>query len=567
VNGAVHRSSFIVHRSILVLLALLAAALAVGSMRLDSATGDEGAHISAGMIKLRHGWLSFFPEQPPLMNVLSALPLAEFRLPDVWQGDRLPGSHWRTGYSVLYRAGNDAHRLLFLARLPTVALFLALCFAVYWVVSSEVGRTWGLVAFALTGFCPNLLAHGRLATVDLAVTAFAFLSFAFLVRALRSFRRPCGAAGFSPPNYRLLGGLKPAAPQERLGWIIPSVLCGVFAMCAVLSKVSGVLVPPFLLLAAALHVWRHRDGKALLKPAAAAFLAGVLTLYAVTFSLASEQYLQSAYRDTPHIAVPWLQYRQHVRAIQHWYAQGHTSTQFLLGEFSRDGWPHYYYVAYLLKTPVGGILLFILAIVAARRKRSVALDASLLFVAVFFAISMTSKIDLGLRYVLPVYPFIYTATAIALANVVTEKRRAVGVGVLVGWHCISSLLAYPSYISYFNELIGSHRNADRFLIDSNLDWGQDLRRLRIWCDEHGVDFIRVDYFGGGEPSYEFGKQAVRYPGPRPEPLPKGWFAVSRHFYRSSFEPASPLDYDTWLEASKARYVATVNGSIDVYRVD
>jgi hypothetical protein len=102
VNGTVHRSSFIVHRSVLALLAAVVAALAISSMRLDSATGDEGAHISAGMIKLRHGWLSFFPEQPPLMNVLSALPLAEFRLPDVWKSDRRLGSHWRTGYSVLY---------------------------------------------------------------------------------------------------------------------------------------------------------------------------------------------------------------------------------------------------------------------------------------------------------------------------------------------------------------------------------------------------------------------------------------------------------------------------------
>jgi uncharacterized membrane protein (UPF0136 family) len=535
VNGSVRRSSFIVHRSILALLALVITALAVGSMRLDSATGDEGAHISAGMIKLRHGWLSFFPEQPPVMNVLSALPLAGFNLPDVWKRDTRLGSHWRTGYTLLYRSGNDAHRLLFLARLPTIALFLALCFAVYWVVSSEVGGTWGLVAFALTGFCPNLMAHGRLATVDLAVTAFAFLSFAFLLRALRT-----------------------------RGWI-PSALCGVFAMCALLSKVSGVLVPPFLLLAAALHVRMHNDGKALLKPIAAALIAGVVTLYAVTFSLASEQYLQTAYRDTPRIAVPWLQYRMHVRAIQYWYAQGHSFTQFLLGEFSTDGWPHYYYVAYLLKTPVGGILLFILAIVAARRKRSVAQDASLLFIGLFFAVSMTSHIDLGLRYVLPVYPFIYTATAISLAGVVTERRRAIGVGVLVAWHCVSSLLAYPGYIAYFNELIGSHRNADKFLMDSNLDWGQDLRRLRIWCDQNGVDFIRIDYFGGGEPSYEFGKRAERYPGPRL--LPKGWFALSRHFYRSSFEPASKVDYDTILAASKARYVTTINGSIDVYRVD
>ena len=525
-------------RAALLLLAVLVAALAVSSVYLDSATADEGAHIAAGLIKLRHGWLSFFPEQPPLMNVLSALPLAEFTMPEVWRNDLGRGGHWRAGHALLYRSGNDAHRLLFLARLPTIALFLALCFAVYHVVASEAGPGWGVVAFALTGFCPNLLAHGRLATVDMAVTAFAFIAFAFLLRAVKTRGIAAGA------------------------------LCGVFAMCAVLSKASGVLVPPFLLIAAALHIRKDSNWRPLVKPALAATAAAVVVLYAVTFALASEAYLESAWRDTPRLLVPWLQYKQHVDAIRFWYAAGHEHTQFLLGEFSSNGWPHYYFVAFLLKTPLGAILLLVMAAVAARRSNSLAVHASFLFVALFFAVSMTSHIDLGLRYVLPIYPFLYAAIAIALANVVTEKRRAIAVAVLVGWHCVSSLIAYPSYISYFNELIGSHRNADRFLIDSNLDWGQDLRRLKRWADANGVDFIRLDYFGGGEPAYEFGPRAERFPAPSPQLLPKGWFAVSRHFYRVSFDPReSPIDYDTYLAASKARYVTTVGGSIDVYRVD
>lgn len=508
-------------------LALGVAILAVSSVRLDSATADEGAHIAAGIIKLRHGWLSFFPEQPPLMNVISALPLGSFRMPETWRRDLGRGGHWRAGHVLLYGSGNDAHRLLFLARLPTIALFLALCFAVYWTVARETNRLWGLVAFALTGFCPNLLAHGRLATVDLAATAFTFLAFAFFVRGR-------------------------------------GVLAGLFGMCAILSKTSGGLVVPLLGLVA---VWRFHKGREW-RPAVAALLSAVVVLYAVTFLLASPEYLAARYPDTPRLLIPWLQYQQHVDAIRFWYAQGHEHPQFLLGEFSRTGWPHYYFVAFLLKTPLAALILFVMALVAARRARSLVLGASLLFVALFFAISTTSKIALGIRYVLPVYPFVYTAIAVALAKIVTDRRRAIAVGVLVAWHCASSLIAWPSYISYFNELIGSHRNADRFLIDSNLDWGQDLRRLKRWADANGIEGIRIDYFGGGEPAYEFGPRAERWPAPRPQLLPKGWFAVSRHFYRISFDPSeSPVDYDAYLAASKARYVTTVGGSIDVYRVD
>lgn len=534
----------VVVRTVLAALAILIAALAIASVRDDSATADEGAHIAAGIVKSRYGWLSYFPEQPPLMNVISALPLARFRMPEeIWRGDLGRGGHWRAGHALLYRSGNDARQLLFRARVPTIALFLALCFAVYFVVAAETTRIWGVIAFALTGFCPNLLAHGRLATVDLAVTAFAFIAFAFFVRCLR-------------------GGGR----ATRNG-----VLAGVFAMCAILSKTSGAIVVPFFALLLALHLRRTRGSGAwrqVVTPVLSATAAAIVVLYAVTFLLASPEYLAIRYADTPRVLIPWLQYQQHVDAIRFWYGQGHEHPQFLLGEFSRTGWPHYYVAAFLLKTPLAAVLLAVLAIVAALRRRSFVADACLLFVILFFAISTTSRIALGLRYVLPVYPFLYAMIAISLARVTTERRRAIAVGALVVWHCAASVLAYPSYISYFNELIGSHRNADKFLIDSNLDWGQDLHRLKLWCDANGVGFIRVAYFGGGEPAYEFGSRAERWIAPQPRLLPKGWFALSRHFYRVSFDPAeSPVDYDTYLAASRARYVTTVGGSIDVYRVD
>ena len=564
----VRRSSFTVHRVALLLLAIAVATLAISSVRLDSATADEGAHIAAGLVKLRHGWLSYFPEQPPLMNVLSALPLGDFRMPDVWQRDLGRGGHWRAGHALLYRSGNDAYALLFRARLPTIALFLALCFAVYFVVKREVGRRWALVAFALTGFCPNLLAHGRLATVDLAVTAFGFIAFAFLQKAVED-RHSCLSPASALPAPENKGDRQEClSSTTRRGGILWGAFCGLFAACALLSKTSGAILVPFFALVVALHVWRTRDWKPLIAPILAAIVAGIGTLYAVTFALASDNYLAAKFAETPRILVPWLQYKQHVDAIRFWYGTGHENPQFLLGQFSRDGWPHYYFVAFLLKTTLAAILLFILTLVAARRRRSLAMHGSLMFIALFFAVSMTSHIALGIRYILPIYPFLYTAIAVALSSVVIDRRRAIAVGVLVAWHCVSSLIAYPSYLSYFNELIGSHRNADRFLIDSNLDWGQDLRRLRVWADANGVDRILVDYFGGGDPAYELGSGAERWSAPQRQLLPKGWFALSRHFYRVSFDPTqSPITYDEYLQASRARYVTTVGGSIDVYRVD
>ncbi len=521
-------------RTSLVLVLASVAALSLGSMWHDSATGDEGAHIAAGLVRLQYGDLRFFPEQPPLMNVISAIPLAVsgVHMPDVWRKT----NHWMAGWVLLYRSGYDADRLLRLARTPTIALFLGLCTMVFWFVRDQTGSgAWALVAALLTGFCPNLMAHGKLAAVDLAVTVFLFAATALFMRLMR----------------------QPSIPL--------AIACGAMAACAVLSKTSGLIVIPWL---GALYVGGAvarlpREGRAEARPTLVAAATALLVFYAVYLGLARELSL----------TLPFREYAAVVDTIRGWYVQGHAHPQFLLGEFSyARAWPHYYLVAFLLKTPVAAQILFIAACVIAVRRRTFALVACVAFVFLVFAISATSNIALGLRYILPVYPFVYAAIGIALAEEARathahRKVLAAAVALLVGWHVVANLVAYPSYISYFNEIIGGNRNADRFLIDSNLDWGQDLKRLRIWCDRHKVDFIRIDYFGGGEPAYEFGKRAVRWPAPRPEPLPPGWFAVSRHFYRISFFPKeSPVDYDTYLAASHARKVDTIGGSIDVYHV-
>jgi len=544
-GGFVDRWPLIVQRTLLLFLAAIVATLAITSVRLDSATADEGAHIASGLIKLRHGWLSFFAEQPPLMNVISAMPLTSVSMDEQWRETLHTRGHWAAGQRLLYASGNDAYRLLFLARLPTIALFLALSFAVYFFVTSETrSRTWGLFGFALTGFCPALLAHGRLATVDLAATAFMFFAFGATMLVLRRHHR------LSQTKATMIGAL-----------------AGFFGMCAILAKTSGAIVVPFLALVVALHAWRRRTWRPLLAPVLAALAAALVMLYAVTFALASDGFLRAQHGGTPWLLIPWTQYQIHIDAIRGWFQAGHENPQFLLGEFSRTGWPHYYLVAFLLKTPLGALLLAVLAMVAALRRRSFAAHTALLFVLLFFAVSATSRIALGLRYVLPVYPFLYAAIAILLPRVVIDRKRALLVGALLAWHIGASLVAWPSYLSYFNELIGSHRNADRFLIDSNLDWGQDLRRLGIWMHENEVPFIRVDYFGAGDIGYELGTRAERWTAPRPEPIPPGWFAVSRHFYRTSFDTReSPVDYDSYLAASGARYVTTIGGSIDVYRV-
>ncbi|MFL6245654.1 MAG: hypothetical protein ACJ74H_06495, partial [Thermoanaerobaculia bacterium] len=249
------------------------------------------------------------------------------------------------------------------------------------------------------------------------------------------------------------------------------------------------------------------------------------------------------------LTLPFRAYLSEVRAVRDFYV-ANPLPQFLLGEFSQRGWPHYYLVAIAVKTPLPALALMLIAIFRTRRFEAA---VCLLFAALFLIVSAFSSLNLGIRHILPIFPFLFAACAISVSRGITVM--------LVAAHVLTSLLAYPSYLSYFNPLIGSHRNADRVLIDSNLDWGQDLRRLAKWTRENDIDVIRVHYFGAGSVERELGANGIRWPAPRKEPLPKGWFALSRHFYRLN------SGYDAYLRASGARYVTTIGGSIDIYKVD
>jgi hypothetical protein len=486
----------------------------------DSATADEAAHIAAGLLKVREGRLDVYATQAPLMEALIAAPLAAagHRVPEAWRqyGNR----PWVAGHLLLYRAGYDAQRILRLARLPAIALFLALCFAVFWFVRDMTGSdAAALAAFGLTGFCPTLLAHGRLATVDMGVTFFGFLATVLLLRLLR-------------------------APSRGV-----AVATGIALACALATKVSGALLVPFFLILVV--IWFVKERRPLPSALWLTALTSIVAFMAVYLLLARSFDL----------ALPFRAYLSEVRAVREFYV-ANPLPQFLLGEFSQKGWPHYYLVAIAVKTPLAALALVVLGLIRTRRFEAI---VCIVFVALFLIVSAFSSLNLGIRHVLPIYPFLYAACAISLAD--ASRNMRIAAGVLVAAHALTAVIAYPSYLSYFNPLIGSPRNADRVLIDSNLDWGQDLRRLGQWTRANDIDVIRVHYFGAGNVEYELGAHAVRWPAPRPEPLPKGWFAVSRHFYRLSFLPArSPVDYDTYLHASGARYATTVGGSIDVYRV-
>lgn len=493
-------------------------------MRGDSATDDEPAHIAAGYLKLTRGNVSFY-HYSTLGDAALAVPLLFVRphLP----GDPAPDANpWSFGKALLYESGNDADRVLFLSRLAVLAFSVALAFLAAWAAWRKSGSAFAaIVAYVLTAFCPNLIAHGRLATVDVETTFFLFAAVLLLIEWLR----------------------KPSSRNTAAASL------GVAA--ALLTKISSLILLPWLLI----QLWPHRRDWRL--------YAGRGLVLAVSVVAEMELFYLALMRRLS-FAAPFREYASAFDVVHGFVSSGYQKAQYLLGSFSATGWWYYYPVAFLLKTTIPALLLILLAIAAAIFLRRPP-GALVLFIALFAAVSMASSLALGLRYVLPVYPFIYVTAACTIAKA-AEGRREKSVlisvvAVLLIWHAAESVATYPNYIGYFNELIGSRDNADLYLIDSNLDWGQDLKRLARWVDEQHIARVNIDYFGGGDVHYYLGDRGVPLDGPDPRRHTPGYFAVSKHYYRASyFYRQYGLDYGQYFAG--ATKVTTINGSIDVWRI-
>jgi len=241
-------------------------------------------------------------------------------------------------------------------------------------------------------------------------------------------------------------------------------------------------------------------------------------------------------------------------------AEGHPA--FLMGRYSATGWWYYFPVAFLIKTPVAILVLLVLSLALFKRAR--ADRGSECFVIVppvlFFIACVLGKIDIGLRYLLPIYPFLFVfISRLAMPALGHRKLLTPVVCLLLGWYLVSSLSIYPHYLAYFNKLIGGPSQGYRYLVDSNLDWGQDVKGLKKYLRERGIEKI-------GECG--FYPEVLDYYGINHAPLPANSEGVSGYVAISAMDLQCVRRDDThafdWLK--KRRPVAQVGYSIFVYEM-
>ncbi len=485
-------------------LVLVASLRIVATYTVYNHTSDEPAHIACGMEWLDKGVYQWEPQHPPLSRVAVALGpyLSGIRCQGTPRTRRF--AMLNEGAAILY-AGHHYDRTLALARLGNLPFFWLACAAVYWWGLRQWNRAVAVAALFLFSFLPPILAHAGLATTDMALTATMGAAFVAGVEWLRS------------------PGLKTGA------------CFGAASGLMVLSKFSALLFfPASAGLALAWYLYRERpawrdiarSARAMAPSFAMAISLGGLVVWAgYRFSFGDAGFA--------HLRLPAPELYAGVREVMAHNAAGHDS--YLLGTRGSTGFWLFYPVALAVKTPLAFLILLGAGLVWVFRKHTSPerLWLPLAFSMGILVVGLFSRITIGVRHILPIYIGFSLIGAVALVRFLelgnTRQWMRVGLAVVVLWLAGSSLLSHPDYLPYFNELAGSE--PERILADSDLDWGQDLKRLSARLKEAGATSVAFDRYIIGDWEKEHGFPPIHMMN-QLAPSP-GWNAIGVGLWKES----------------------------------
>lgn len=563
---------------VLALVLGLALVFMLQASRDESATMDELAHIPAGYGYVKYLDYRLNPEHPPLIKALSALPL-------IFQNLNFPAqskswtsevnSQWDTGTQLLYESGNNADQIVQTARIFPIILTLLTILLIYIWSREILGNWWSLLPAFLFGLSPTILAHGHYVTTDIGA-AFGFLLAMYFF------------------NKFLL-----APSPKRL------VFAGIALGLAELMKFSLVLILPYffimiLILAWGEHwhnFWRRIKRFIFILLIAYTIVYLVYFLFTVNYPVAKQISDTQAIVNSLNqpllakinlalagngITRPIGQYFLGVLMTLSRSAGGNTG--YFLGEVSNAGSRLYFPIVFGLKETIPALILILLGAFLGLKNTLKKLKLSfaatknnffdylgthftefsmLVFVAIYWAYSVKSPLNIGFRHILPTLPFVYILTASSLkawlqirtdggsnafqklataaGHILKTSLKLVFVAIMLIWALGETVMAAPYFLSYFNEIGGGTANGYHYVTDSNYDWGQDLKRLATFTEKNNIQKIAVDYFGGGNPKYYLGEKVVDWSSAKGNPKNQeiDWFAVSVNNLEGAIAKTAP----------------------------
>jgi len=428
-------------------------------------TYDEAVHVSSGYSYWVTGEyrMNIF-DHPPLAELIESFPLLFLKL-------KFPYEHiaWREkwpyqfGDIFTYHNTVPAEVIIFLSRIPVLILSSILGYIIYlWAKEIYNSTPTSLILLTLYCFCPEIISHGSLATTDFPYTFFLLLTLYFFTQ-----------------YY-----LKPSGKKI--------LLVGVCTGLTLAAKFSGIIILPLIVF---YFVFFSPKKGAKFHHVFVFFIAALIAL-----SLCYRFYAFPLYFEGITYTFSDIQTR------------GRAS--FLFGRYSTSGWFYYFPLAFLIKTPISLILLLISSLYRfiIMKQKNFKLQVIFFAIIVILLAGCFTKLNIGIRHILPIYPLTILFCGISANRLVTSTyqnhtiREYVNFKillllVLVLFQIVSVIRNAPHYLSYFNEFVGGGKNGYKYLVDSNIDWGQDLKSLKKFLEKENVEEIYFSYFGAANPTY------------------------------------------------------------------
>lgn len=573
-----------------------AVVLAIFSVWNDSPIVDEIPHIGAGYSYVQKGDFRLNPEHPPLAKDLAGFALGFLSLnqsafkTQFWATDI--NGQWNFGRNLIFNSGNDAILITRVAKLPMILFFIFSAIIIFHWARKLYGDKAAILATFLFSFSPTVVAHSRFVTTDIPALFGILLATYFYVRFL---------------EY-----------QSRKNLIIASLAFGI----AQLTKFSVFLLNPmFIVVAIAWGLKSHHEK--IIETSRTFFktifiiIAGYIFIVWPIYGLHAFNYppeLQK--RDTIYhlgsygnrlIAdrVVWASDKPYIRALGQYglgvlmvtqRAIGGNNTYFL-GEISNHAWKKYFPIVYFIKEPLPFWGLFIIAVLFAvwqfrfnKYKISHLLDKNfhqfvmLLWIAIYWYSSVKANLNIGVRHLLPTYGFVFILVSGQMIELGRKLWQTYGkkthrfydvlIYILLAWYLLENLLVFPYYLTYFNQIAGGPKGGYRYVVDSNVDWGQDAKRLADWVDKNKISKISLDYFGWADAGYYLGNKYIwinagKYKNAREFLLDNpegGYIAVSKSFFMGSRKIRQLADETSYAWLDSYQPVADIGNSIFVWKI-
>lgn len=587
---------------VLILAAVFIVSLIVSSQ--EATTMDEQAHIPSAYTYVKYADMRLNPEHPPLIKYLSGIPL-------VFMDVKFPADdlEWQTGINEQWTLGNkfihsnNADAITFWSRFPIIIIALILGIFIFQWTRELAGTAAGLFALALYAFDPNILGHNHYVTTDLGIAAFIFFAFYFFVKFLKK------------PDFKntvLAGLFLGLAELTKFSAVLLFPIFGLILVTYALARKK----PETEVISAFRYKWKHLW--IYVRKFIIALIVCFGAIYAVyfitTFRMPEGKVADVAKTvlsdegkggvtksiiakmDQSDVLRPMSEYVLGVAMVFVRVTGG--NTYYFFGEVDNQARMSYFPAVFILKETLPMLFLIIFSLICAiinalksvseksgnylKRitvsiglylRTGVSQYSMLAFIALYSYLSVTGNLNIGFRHLFPIMALLYVLVAKKIfdfhKNLPETSRKTFNIilAAFIIWIVLIPIISFPSYISYFNELVGGPKNGYKYVVDSNLDWGQDLKRLSKWINEYnscaqrpgrkalcksipeeitrqenGIQKIRVDYFGGSSPQYYLKDKYVPWHASLdPEP---GWYAISAEFLQESiYKKKNPGEND------------------------